>query len=199
MGFVEEAGVEEVEEEEVKVEVAFGSRIDGGGWKDCGGYIRININTGSVFCTCSLKLRIEKRRNAKSPELTLSKPLPLNALSVVIAMFPPFRCRSHAISRRSSCGNICASCSTCAGFTLSCRDDLADEEEEVEDGEKKYHRRAKKVISRTAISCGILRVCSDIVCARVFIYKCVWLCFTVWLYAMCPQYREDMKPIVVEV
>ena len=32
---------------------------------------------------------------------------------------------------------------------------------------KKNQRSAKKVMSRTAISCGMFRVCSDIVCVCV--------------------------------
>ena len=35
------------EAEEVELESAFGLRMDGGGWKDCGGLIVINISTGS--------------------------------------------------------------------------------------------------------------------------------------------------------
>ena len=124
-----------------------------------------------------------------SLELTLSKPLPLNTRSVVAAMLPRFRCSSQAISRLSSCGNICASCSTCAGFTRLWRERPLDVDDEVEDvlelepepepesglEEEKYQRRAKKVMSRTAISCGIFRVCSDIVdvCMRsLFFYFC---------------------------
>src|SRR6266576_5827646 len=53
---------------------------------------------------------------------TTSKALPLNTLSVVAATFPPFLCRSHVISLRFNCGNICDNWSTCAGFTTKPRD-----------------------------------------------------------------------------
>jgi len=43
-----------------------------------------------------------------------SSPRPPSILSVVAVTLPPFRCRSHMISRRFSCGNIWDICSTCA-------------------------------------------------------------------------------------
>ena len=41
---------------------------------------------------------------------------------------------------------------------------------ELELGEEKYQRRAKKVMSRTAMSCGMLRVCSDIMSCYCLIF-----------------------------
>jgi hypothetical protein len=45
---------------------------------------------------------------------TGSKPLPVNIRSVVAGTEPLFRCRSHMMSRRFSCGNMAETCSTCA-------------------------------------------------------------------------------------
>lgn len=45
-----------------------------------------------------------------------SKPRPLKILSVVATTFPPFRCRSHMMLRRETCGNICCILSTSASL-----------------------------------------------------------------------------------
>lgn len=83
----------------------------------------------------------------------LSKPLPPKTLSVVAATFPPFRCRSHAIALRSSCGNIADTWSTL--LTSTCRS--REEELGVDDaGLLRNHRIARKPTSATAMSCGML-------------------------------------------
>lgn len=48
-----------------------------------------------------------------------SKLLPMSILSVVDCTLPLFRCKSHMISLRLSCGNIWDIWSTCAGVNLS--------------------------------------------------------------------------------
>ena len=70
--------------------------------------------------------------------LTGSSCLPINTLSVVACTLPLFRCRSHMISLRFSCGNICDICSTCAAVK---RRPLrgADEELDEEEREAKNH------------------------------------------------------------
>lgn len=99
-------------------------------------------------------------------ELTVSRPRPLSTLSVVAEALPPFRCRSHAISRRLSCGNIVAIWSTCAGFmrgaeragvTPAC----------VLDGLLRYHRDARKMTTRKTRTWGMLIDCSVMVAGRV--------------------------------
>ena len=49
---------------------------------------------------------------------TLSRPRPPSTRSDVAATLPPFLCRSHMMSLRLSCGNICATCSTWAPVNL---------------------------------------------------------------------------------
>lgn len=54
--------------------------------------------------------------------LTVSSPRPVNILSVVAATLPPFLCKSHMISLRFNCGNICDICSTWAGSIMRPRE-----------------------------------------------------------------------------
>lgn len=62
-------------------------------------------------------------------------PLP-SILSVVAFTLPPFRCRSHMISRRPIWGNIAATCSTSAGLAARglVRDDEDDDDDDGADG-----------------------------------------------------------------
>lgn len=67
--------------------------------------------------------------------------LPDSIFSVVAAMLPPLRCRSHRIVRRSTCGNICCILSTATSRCLNCDNEsrgcwLLDEEGD----EKKRYR-----------------------------------------------------------
>ncbi len=73
---------------------------EGGGWKDGGAYNRISAS----YHVPNILLK-----------LTGSSALPIRILSVVACTLPRFRCKSHIISRRLICGNICAIWSTCAG------------------------------------------------------------------------------------
>jgi len=69
-----------------------------------------------------------------------SKPLPLSILSVVATTFPPFRCKSHMILRRETCGNICCILSTSASLArmLFAEVELRFCDEDVLDEKKKY-------------------------------------------------------------
>lgn len=104
----------------------------------------------------------------------MSSPRPPSTLSVVAATFPPFRCRSHAMLRRSRSGKILWIESTFA--TSTGRPALAlDEEPELlaeapPAGLERYHRMARKPTRATARSCGILIevwLCWLLVCAIV--------------------------------
>lgn len=91
-------------------------------------------------------------------ELTVSKPRPLRTLSVVAARLPPFRVRSHAICRRSNCGNICTSWSTCTAVTAGARRPpvgCAGPGPGL-----RYHRIAKYETRRKTTICGMFSVCS---------------------------------------
>lgn len=56
------------------------------------------LNEGGAFATCQ-PLSNRDILSRRLFVLTLSKPLPLSARSVVAATFPPFLCKSQAISR----------------------------------------------------------------------------------------------------
>ncbi len=73
-----------------------------GGWNDGGGYRH--------------KYPATKTPLPDDNPHTVSNPPLASTLSVVAATLPPFRCKSHIISRRPSCGNIFAICSTSAGL-----------------------------------------------------------------------------------
>lgn len=93
---------------------------------------------------------------------TLSRLRPLNTFSVTAATLPPLFWSSHMTVRRSSCGNICNTCSTCAGLILF----ALDAPRPCAPGafgalEEKYHRIARKPISESTTSCGRFIDCSE--------------------------------------
>lgn len=100
---------------------------------------------------------------------TTSNPLPLNILSVVATTFPPFRCRSHIIFRRDTCGNICCILSTSASLARMLFADVAFRlcEDDAELDEKKKYRIARPPSRSSISSCGIFIVCSSMVGAVV--------------------------------
>ena len=81
---------------------------------------------------------------------------------MVAATLPPLRCRSHMISRRSSCGNICAIWATCSGVKRGLGLDraLGSGALLLADGFAVYHRTARKVTMTKTTIWGTLRVCS---------------------------------------
>ena len=103
----------------------------------------------------------------KTPALlTVSKVPRLNTRSVVAATLPPFRCKSHMISRREIWGNICEICSTSAGFAVRDRGEAVDEEA----GVKKKYRTARAERAARRRRDGMDSVCccwSDIAVERV--------------------------------
>lgn len=88
----------------------------------------------------------------------MSSPRPLRIRSDVPATLPPLRCRSQAMLRRSSCGNMELIWVICAGSTARLREEplllLPPEEEDM--GLLRYQRMAKKPTSATARSWGML-------------------------------------------
>jgi hypothetical protein len=76
----------------------FGGWNDGGGWRV--GHQRVGVYGG------------EKKGGELA--LTVARVPPESTRSLVAATLPPLRCRSQAMARRSSWGNIWASCSTAA-------------------------------------------------------------------------------------
>jgi hypothetical protein len=92
--------------------------------------------------------------------LTVSKPLPPSTRSVVADAFPPFLCRSQAMSLLLSCGNICAIWSIWAGF-IGRAVRLGAARVPASDGLLKcrYHRTARKVKTRKTRTCGMLMLC----------------------------------------
>ena len=95
--------------------------------------------------------------------LTVSK-LPLDRIrSVVAATLPPFRCRSHMMSLRAICGNICAICSTSARLTPRRFVELA-ADDPAREGEKKKYRMASADKAAKRMREGMESVCcwSDI-------------------------------------
>jgi hypothetical protein len=108
--------------------------------------------------------------------LTVSSPRPLNTRSVVAAAFPPFRCRSHAISRRLSCGNICAMSSICRWFRRGVAARVEVGRVPWADGLLKYQRMARKVTTRKTRTWGMLIDCS------VMVALCVVWCGVVWRF-----------------
>lgn len=113
-----------------------------------------------LFCLPAQLARASTRiaRQDTVEKLTTSSPLPPRILSVVAATLPPFRWRSHIISRRPTCGNMELICSTCAGSAPRRLGDGRDEEEEEEEGEKKKYRTVKKTRARTSRREGMLSV-----------------------------------------
>lgn len=89
-----------------------------------------------------------------------SKALPLNTLSVVAVTFPPFRCRSHMISLRLNCGNICDNWSTCAVFTPKPRDCPAGSRVLLPEGFENNHRMRRDVMTMNTRIWGMFNVCS---------------------------------------
>ena len=55
--------------------------------------------------------------SSKAHGRTVSSLPAVKIRSVVAATLPPFRDKSHMISRLGTCGNIAATCSTCCAFT----------------------------------------------------------------------------------
>jgi hypothetical protein len=91
----------------------------------------------------------------KPAELTTSKPRPLNILSVVATTFPPFRCRSHMILRRETCGNICCILSTSASLArMLFADVVLRFGDDVLPDEKKKYRIASAPSTINRSSCG---------------------------------------------
>ena len=90
-------------------------------------------------------------------ELTVSR-APLDSIrSVVAATLPPFLCRSHMISLRGICGNICDICSTSAGFAVR---ELPRPDADNEDvGVKKKYLTARADRAARRRREGIERVC----------------------------------------
>ena len=97
----------------------------------------------------------------KERKLTTSNPRPLKILSVVAATLPPFRCKSHIISRVFNCGNIWDICSTCAGSTAFPRARLRPPPPEPplpgSLSRLKNHRMTKKETTARVSSDGMLR------------------------------------------
>jgi len=108
------------------------------------------LNDGGAYITISAIISLSQQPQSG---LTLST-LPLSALSVVAATFPPFLLRSQAISRRLSCGNMLATWSICAGFMRAravcvCVGLMLE-------GLLKYQRTARKVTTRKTRTWGML-------------------------------------------
>lgn len=146
-----------------------------GGWKDCGGYREQNVRTDSQYRQIPTS-----RSNIIDPEspdtgvkeshsqLTTSKPLPLNILSVVATTFPPFLCKSHMIFRRDTCGNICCTRSTSASLARILFADVTPRFcDEFVELEKKKYRIARPPRTMIRSSCGTFTVWSAILCAEV--------------------------------
>jgi hypothetical protein len=106
-----------------------------------------------------------KTKNGKQNQHTTSRPLPLSILSVVATTFPPFRCRSHIILRRDTCGNICCILSTSASLARMLFADVALLlcDEGVAFDEKKKYLMARPASRSSINSCGRFMVCSSIV------------------------------------
>jgi hypothetical protein len=96
--------------------------------------------------------------SAGKEELTLSRDLPLSTLSVVAAAFPPFLCRSHAMSLLFSCGNIWAIVSICAGSMRVERVALG--RVPFAEGLLEYQRYTRKATTANTMTCGMLMLCS---------------------------------------
>lgn len=84
--------------------------------------------------------------------------VPLNIFSVVAAILPPLRCKSHRIVRRSTCGNICCILSTATSRCLCCDKEsrpcpLAPDE--AFDGQKRYLKTSPPSTTTTT-SVGML-------------------------------------------
>lgn len=124
-----------------------------GGWKDGGGYIN---ETRTLLAVCSYHTVVSSEENKQS-KLTISKPRPLKILSVVAATLPPFRCKSHIISRVFSCGNICDICSTWAGSTACPRARVRLPPAPGSSSRLKNHRITKKDTTAKVRREGILR------------------------------------------
>jgi len=121
------------------------------------------LKLGGAWCVVVSNVSISRRLVV---ELTVSRPRPLSTLSVVAEALPPFRCRSHAISRRLSCGNIVAIWSICAGFMRGAERAGA-ACAWVPDGLLRYHRDARKMTTRKTRTWGRLIDCSVMVAGRV--------------------------------
>ena len=92
---------------------------------------------------------------------TVSKPLPLNALSVVAATFPPFLWRSHAMSLLLNCGSISATWSICAGFTRTAARFAAARVPGAASADLlRYHRETRKMTTTKIRTWGTLTLCS---------------------------------------
>lgn len=86
-----------------------------------------------------------------------SKPRPERTRSVVAATLPPFRCRSHIISRVLNCGNIWDICSTWAGSTTLPRARPRALGGLLSSSRLKNHRITKKETTARVRSEGMLR------------------------------------------
>ncbi len=94
---------------------------------------------------------------AGANRLTASKPRPERTRSVVAATLPPFRCRSHMISRVLNCGNIWDICSTWAGSTTLPRARPRALGGLLSSSRLKNHRITKKETTARVRSEGMLR------------------------------------------
>jgi hypothetical protein len=104
-------------------------------------------------------------------KLTTSSVLPLNILSVVAAMFPPFLCKSHAICRRSCCGNMDVNWSIWAAVILAppARRFAAAGCPALGAGLENIHRMVKAARTMKTTSWGTFSVCSVIAAIRTWI------------------------------
>lgn len=143
------------------------------GWKEGGGYIKPSFITLAImFWKSTAKHAISGAGVATTPaganRLTASKPRPERTLSVVAATLPPFRCRSHMISRVLNCGNIWDICSTWAGSTTFPRARPRALGGLLSSSRLKNHRNTKKETTARVRSEGMLRdgSSSDIVADR---------------------------------
>jgi hypothetical protein len=125
--------------------------IEGARW---GGYLLVDGFGGS-----GLVMRADVRwKESNETTLTTSNPRPFSILSVVATTFPPFRCRSHMMLRRATCGNICWMRSTSASRAARADDEPRGSDDAPD--EKKKYRTARPPRRSTRRSCGRLMVWS---------------------------------------
>ena len=118
----------------------------------CWGFRQLERCGSLQNVSISIPLKYEPQQH------TLSRDLPLSTLSVVAAAFPPFLCRSHAMSLLLSCGNICAMVSIWAGLIRTER--LATGRVPFAEGLLEYHRYTRKATTANTRTCGMFMLCS---------------------------------------